>query len=94
MRKNPGEYYKGEFTSRFMSRQRKKGWNEQSYCIVASAKQCPLHPDGLKMKKVGKDKFLFQGKKNRRLSFKECLVIQSFPIDFTFEFLVFLLCPD
>lgn len=82
LRNDPGEYFKGDFTSRFMSRQRKRSWFQVSYCIMASAKQNPLHPDGVKMKKVGKDKFIFQGNKNRRMSIKECLLIQSFPETF------------
>jgi len=82
LRKNPGYYYDGHYTSRFMSRQRKRGWNQVSYCIVASAKQNSLHPDGNLMKKVDKDKFIFIGKINRRLSIKEGLRIQSFPEDF------------
>ena len=82
LRSKQGEYYEGDYSPRFISRQRKRGWNEVSYCITASIKQNPLHPAGKKMKKVEKDKFIFQGKENRTLSFLECMVIQSFPKDY------------
>lgn len=85
LRDKPGEFFEGHFTSRYMSRQRKRKWNEVCYCIMASAEQNPLHPDGEQMKKVGKDKFKFMGDINRRLSIKECLIIQSFTETFRLE---------
>lgn len=79
--KNPGPYHKGSYSSMYLSRNRKKRWDEQSFTIQASGRQAPLHPDGLPMEKVNKDKWIFtDGEENhRRLSVKEVARIQTFP---------------
>ena len=96
------EVYPTGYSSIYMSRNRKRGWDEVSFTIQASARHAPQHPGGLPMKKVkwsdthsqedakfkdSKERhhWVFQGEKNRRLSYKECAVIQSFPKDFVFE---------
>lgn len=71
------------FSSRYMSRNRKRRFNEVSFTIPATAKQVPLHPSSDDMKKVGKDMWEF-GKHYQRLSYKEAALIQSFPPDFQF----------
>jgi DNA (cytosine-5)-methyltransferase 1 len=71
------------FSSRYMSRNRKRRFNEVSFTIPATAKQVPLHPSSDDMKKVGKDIWEF-GKHYQRLSYKEAALIQSFPPDFQF----------
>lgn len=77
---NPGPYYSdGSFSSIYMSRNRKKNWEDQSFTIQASGRQAPLHPGGEPMKKIGKDEWGFQGTENRRLSVKEIARIQTFP---------------
>lgn len=83
--KEPGEYYEGSYSSMYMSRNRKKTWEEQSYTIQASGRQAPQHPGGLEMKKIGKDQWQFQGYENRRLSVKEVARIQTFPDWFIFS---------
>ena len=82
-----GDYIPNEtgYSSRYMSRNRKRGWDEMSFTIQASGRQAPQHPMGEPMKKVGPDKWVFQGKENRRLSYKECALIQTFPENFIFE---------
>jgi len=82
-----GDYTPNEtgYSSRYMSRNRKKGWDEISFTIQASGRQAPQHPMGEPMKKVGTDEWVFQGDKNRRLSYKECALIQTFPKKFVFE---------
>lgn len=80
-----GEVFEGSFSSHYMSRNRKRGWNEVSFTIQASGRHAPLHPDGGKMVKVGKDAFKFGKAPNRRLSYKECAAIQTFPSWFKFE---------
>jgi len=81
LRDNPGPYYQGSFSPIFMSRNRKKGWHEQSFTIQASGRQAPIHPDGLPMRKVGVDEWEFSDgiENNRRLSVKEIKRIQTFP---------------
>lgn len=78
---NPGDYFTGSYSSIFMSRNRKKGWNEPSFTIQASGRQAPIHPAGEAMKHIGKDKYIFSDgeENNRRLSVKEIARIQTFP---------------
>lgn len=87
LEKNPGEYYTGSYSTIFMSRNRKKRWDEQSFTIQASGRQAPIHPGGLPMKKVEKDKWIFPDgeENNRRLSVKEIARIQTFPDWFHFS---------
>jgi len=97
-----GEVYESGYSSIYMSRNRKRSWDQVSFTIQAGARQAPQYPGGLPMKKVkwadthpiedrkfkdSKEKYhwLFQGNNNRRLSYKECAVIQSFPKSFKFE---------
>lgn len=81
LEQEPGPYFKGSYSSMYMSRNRKKKWNEQSFTIQASGRQAPLHPGGTPMEKLGKDKWIFpDGEENhRRLSVKEIARIQTFP---------------
>lgn len=66
------------FSSRYMSRNRKRDYEEVSFTIPAMAKQVPLSPDSGGMEFEDVDKFKFIGK-NRRLSYKEAAAIQTFP---------------
>lgn len=87
LRDNPGEYFEGDYSSIFMSRNRKKSWDEPSFTIQASGRQAPIHPDGAPMIHVGKDRYEFSDGKenNRRLSLKEIARIQTFPDWFYFS---------
>lgn len=78
---DPGDYFTGSYSSIFMSRNRKKSWDEQSFTIQASGRQAPIHPGGMPMKKIGRDKWIFPDGEhnNRRLSVKEIARIQTFP---------------
>ncbi|MGG4217174.1 DNA cytosine methyltransferase [Paenibacillus jamilae] len=87
LEENPGEYFTGSYSTIFMSRNRKKNWNEQSFTIQASGRQAPIHPGGLPMEKVDKNKWIFQDgeENNRRLSVKEIARIQTFPDWYNFS---------
>ena len=87
LRENPGDYFTGSYSTIFMSRNRKKRWDEQSFTIQASGRQAPIHPSGAPMEKVDKNKWIFtDGKENnRRLSVKEIARIQTFPDWFEFS---------
>lgn len=87
LREDPGPYFTGSFSTIYMSRNRKKKWDEQSFTIQASGRQAPLHPDGPEMVKLGQDEWLLPGgeEQSRRLSVKEIARIQTFPDWFEFS---------
>jgi DNA (cytosine-5)-methyltransferase 1 len=70
------------FHGHYLTRNRKRPWDKYSYTIVADSHHVPLHPAGEPMRFVGKDHWELQGEINRRLSWRECGVLQSFPMDF------------
>jgi len=78
------EIYRGKFSPLYMSRNRRRKWDEVSFTIQANAMHVPLHPSSCKMTKIETDKFTFEPElgKYRRLTPRECLAIQSFPRDF------------
>lgn len=81
----PEEICMHPFSSRYMSRNRKRGWDEVSYTIPAMAKQVTLWPGSPDMVKLGKDNWIFgDGGITRRLSWREAAAIQTFPRDMQF----------
>lgn len=68
-----------QFHGHYLTRNRKRKWNEPSFTIVADANHIPLHPSGEPMVKVGVDSWILKGDINRRLSWRECAAIQGFP---------------
>ena len=74
-----GEFFDKPFHGHYLTRNRKKQWDDPSFTIVAHASHVPLHPAGDPMIKVGTDQWELQGDFNRRLSYKECLRIQGLP---------------
>lgn len=82
------EYMNGGFSYIYMSRNRKKNWDEQSFTIQASGRHTPLHPSSSDMVKVGKDRWAFNDPNPniRRLSVRECGRIQTFPDSFRFYY--------
>lgn len=84
---NNNEYFTGEYSPIFMSRNRVKSWDEQAFTVQASGRQCQLHPLAPKMKKVEKNKYIFaQGQEHlyRRMTVREVARIQGFPDTFKF----------
>jgi DNA (cytosine-5)-methyltransferase 1 len=83
------EYMIGDFSSMFMSRNRVRSWDEQSFTIQAGGRHAPLHPQAPKMKFIEQNKRIFvSGKEHlyRRLSVRECARIQTFPDNFIFKY--------
>ena len=74
-----GEFFDYKFHGHYLTRNRKRGWDEPSYTIVANASHVPLHPMGDPMKYIKKDTWVLQGSENRRLSWRECAAIQGLP---------------
>lgn len=86
LRENPGPYFIGPYSRIYLSRNRKRRWDQQSFTIQASAKRAPLHPDGPQMIKSGRDQYsLIEEEQNRRLSIREVARIQTFPDWFKFN---------
>lgn len=80
------EFMVGDFSSIYMSRNRRRDWDQQSYTIQAGGRHAPLHPDSCSMKKVEDDKWEFTGKDFRRLTVREAARIQTFPDEFIFYY--------
>ncbi len=83
------EYMIGSFSTIYMSRNRVRPWNRQSFTIQAGGRHAPIHPQAPEMEHVEKNKKIFvPGKENlyRRLSVRECARIQTFPDNFIFDY--------
>lgn len=79
----------GEYSTRYMSRNRVRCWDEPSFTIPATATNVPIHPQASKMIRIAYDKWKFREDcldKYRRLSIRECARIQSFPDRFRFVY--------
>lgn len=80
------EYLVDSFSSRFMARNRVKGWDEPAYTILASGRHINPHPSAYPMIKTGPDSWIFSTPFPRRLSVRECARIQTFPDSFRFHY--------
>ena len=56
------EYMIGSFSTIYMSRNRVRSWDEQSFTIQAGGRHAPLHPQAPKMKFIEKNKIQFSDK--------------------------------
>lgn len=81
----PEEVCMQPYSSRYMSRNRKRGWDDVSYTIPAMAKQVTLWPGSPDMVKLDKDLWEFgKNGETRRFSWREAAAIQTFPTDLEF----------
>lgn len=82
----PDEVCNASYSSRYMSRNRKRNWDNVSYTIPAMAKQVPLWPGSPDMVKIDKDLWKFgKNGETRRFSWREAAAIQTFPSDLEFQ---------
>lgn len=83
---NPNDVCHAAFSSRYMSRNRKRKWDEMGYTVPAMSKQVTLHPSSPDMIKLGEDLWKFGDNGiTRRLSWKEAAVVQTFPKNIHFS---------
>ena len=76
-----GEFYDLDFHWYYMSRNRRRGWNDQSKTIVANPRHMPLHPSSPEMIKHAHNEWRFLGngeRKARRFSYREAALLQGF----------------
>lgn len=81
----PEEICDAPYSPRYMSRNRKRNWNQFSYTIPAMAKQVTLHPSSPDMEYLSKDLWKFGSNGvTRRFSWREAAVVQTFPRNLEF----------
>lgn len=84
---NNNEFFTGNFSTIFMSRNRVKSWDEQAFTVQASGRHYQLHPQAPKMVFVAKDERRFVTGKEylyRRMTIREIARVQGFPDSFKF----------
>ena len=79
-----GEFYDHGFHWYYLSRNRRRNWEEQSKTIVANPRHMPLHPMSPHMVKHSHDDWRFaDDRRARRFSYREAAALQGFE-DLTF----------
>lgn len=80
-----GEFWNEEFHWYYMSRNRRRGWDEPSKTIVSHPRHMPLHPVSPKLIRVHTDKWEWSSSApRRRFSYREAALLQGFGSDFQF----------
>ncbi len=75
-----GSYNEEPFHWYYLSRNRRREWNQQSPCVVAHWRHVGLHPDSPALRKVETDHWEFTSEGNaRRFSYLETAALQGFP---------------
>lgn len=74
-----GEFNTEPFHWYYMSRNRRRGWDEVSKTIVSRARHMPLHPDSPELIYKGPDRYTFStNMPARRFSYREAARLQGF----------------
>ncbi len=80
-----GEFNDEPFHWYYMSRNRRRSWDETSKTIVSRSRHMPLHPISPELKNVGPDKFEFvTDAPARRFSYREAARLQGFSKEMVF----------
>ncbi|MBW3199002.1 DNA cytosine methyltransferase [Marinobacter nauticus] len=75
-----GEYWTESFHWYYLSRNRRRDWNELSKTIVSHPRHMPLHPISPALNRIHTDKWVWsEDKPARRFSFREASRLQGFP---------------
>lgn len=80
-----GEFYDQKFHWYYLSRDRRRDWDQPSKTIVANPRHMPLHPISPRLIKLGHDEWQFTtNDRARRFSYREAACLQGFGSDFAF----------
>lgn len=80
-----GEFFDDKFHWYYMSRNRRRDWEEPSKTIVSHPRHMPLHPVSPKLERIHTDKWVWsEDGPKRRFSYREAARIQGFCRDFKF----------
>lgn len=80
-----GEFYAREFHWYYLSRDRRRGWDEVSKTIVANPRHVPLHPISPRLVKKQHNEWEFEtDERARRFSYREAARLQGFSENFVF----------
>lgn len=74
---NQDIYYDNGYSSRYLSRNRQKQWDEPSFTIISGARQLPLYPEPKNYDIRRMD--IYKVAPPRRFTVRECLRLQSVP---------------
>lgn len=73
-------YVTDPLTWYYMSRRRRRDWDEASPCVVSHYRSVALHPVSPEMEYVAADKYRFRSEgPARRYTYLECAALQGFP---------------
>ncbi|MYB34066.1 MAG: DNA (cytosine-5-)-methyltransferase [Gammaproteobacteria bacterium] len=74
-----GEFYDFDFHWYYLSRNRRRGWDDQSQTVVANPRHMPLHPASPELIKHAHNVWRFKDKgRARRFSYREAAALQGF----------------
>ena len=80
-----GEFFDDKFHWYYLSRNRRRDWNEVSKTIVSHPRHMPLHPISPPLRRIHTDKWVWSSDgPKRRFSFVEAARLQGFANDFCF----------
>lgn len=80
-----GEFCEQDFHWYYLSRNRRRSWDEPSKTIVSNMRHMPLHPNSPELIKIGVDEWSFStDEPARRLSYNEAARLQGFGKSFKF----------
>lgn len=80
-----GDFYDKDFHWYYLSRNRRRNWNEPSATILGNARHMPLHPMSPPLVKHGDNDWRFSSNAPaRRFSYREAAILQGFDRKFKF----------